>query len=92
MKKITDIELTGLQKSVLWIVALSGILIKVVFDSFFLLLEQYDSFAAISIRLLISLLTFFSLLIIFFAGFNTTLTINETGFDSYISDLLKLLS
>ncbi|GEM_PF-854402 len=91
MKKLFNIELSVIQKGLLWTVAFAGILIKIIIDSLFLLIEQYDGAFPLMLRLLFSLVSVLSLSLIFFSDFKLKMTHKNTNFSSYTSELLRIL-
>jgi serine phosphatase RsbU (regulator of sigma subunit) len=91
MKKFLNIELSGIQKSLLYVLAISSILIKIIFDSLFLLIEQYDQPFPLLLRLIFSLVFFISIFILFFSDFKLKLSHKYTNFESYTSELLRII-
>ena len=90
MKNFFKIELTTFQKSLLWGLSAASIIIKILLDSFFLLVEEYDQPFAMIIRFVFSIILFVSLLTIFFAGFKQKFTHENTSYFNYTSELIQI--
>ncbi len=91
MKNILKIELTLIQKGFLWLITFASLIVKILLDSFFLLVEKYDTPFPLTLRFIFSFIVFLSLLVLFFSNFENKFTHEKTSFSQYLIELIRIV-
>ncbi len=91
MQNILKIKLNGYQKALLWGTSLTALTLKVLLDWFFLLVEDYNAPFPLILRLVFSIISFIPLLVIFFSNLEEKLSYQNTNFEKYTSEQIKII-